>query len=309
MAGGFLCCPETLMTDGLSSGGGAGGRAAGEGAGRGVLQRAPVSSERPCQRGGRTADLASPETLVRPCYLQAGWSHHTAHAPTYAHSRKASPKPGLPGPSRSSPTSLQPQLLQAACPPPTLPSHPSLHVSDPSHVFFLCRDHYFFCFLFANLASLFVFCALQQTLSLCPFPLQRPPAHISTACPGPAPAMAEAWPTQHRPQEPESYGPRSQGQVDEPQLPCPSLRGTISGHHLQFLKGASRAEPGHPQCNHLLTHLPALPSLSWASPCFLGAPPRETTPTLVFVAGPAFGGPGLSHLPQAPNSSCFAHVL
>lgn len=68
------------------------------------------------------------------------------------------------------------------------------------------------------------------------------------------------------------------------------------GHHLQFFKGASRAEPGHPQCNHLLTHLPALLSLSWASPCFLGAPPRETTPTLVFVAGPAFGGPGLSHL-------------
>lgn len=169
----------------------------------------------------------------------------------------------------------------------------------------------------ANLASLFVFCALQQTLSLCPFPLQRPPAHISTAGPGPAPAMAEAWPTQHRPQKPGSYELSSshsrgaRGRWMNPSFLVPPSEAQFRGTICSFSKGASRAEPGHPQCNHLLTHLPALPSLSWASPCFLGAPPRETTPTLVFVAGPAFGGPGLCHIPQAPNSSCYvpSHVL
>lgn len=85
------------------------------------------------------------------------------------------------------------------------------------------------------------------------------------------------------------------------------------GHNCEAQPTVSQRAPAglSTVTQHLLTHLQGLPSLPWAPPCFQGAPPRETTPTLVLVAGPALGSPRLSHLPGAPNSSsCVpSHVL
>lgn len=148
----------------------------------------------------------------------------------------------------------------------------------------------------------------------CPYALSHSRGHQHTF-PLLAPGLLRQWRrrdqhnTDHRSQG--VMGPGARGRWTNPSFLVPPSEAQFRGTICSFSKGTSRAEPGHPQCNHLLTHLPALPSLSWASPCFLVASPRETTPTLVFVAGPAFGGPGLSHLPQAPNSSCYvpSHVL
>lgn len=189
-------------------------------------------------RSGISRDTGG--AIPPPSWAEPSHSPHSTHA----HSRKASPKAGLPGPSRSSPTSLQPQLLQAACPPPTLPSHPSLHVSDPSHVLFLCRDHYFFS-LFPPGKPGFPICLLRLAADTVLMPFPTPEATsthfhcLPWACSGNGGGVANTAQTPGARESRAQQQPqlRSQGQVDEPQLPCPSLRGTISGHHLQFPKG------------------------------------------------------------------------
>lgn len=177
----------------------------GLGCGEGRNCRVPVSSERPCRRGRRTEDLDSPETLVGLSHLLDGQSHHTARPPTHAHSRKAGPKPGIPGHSGSSPTSLQPQLLQVARPPPTLPSHPSLHVFDPSHVRILCLDHHSLS-LFPPCKPGFPVALLSLVADAALMPLSHPTGHQHTF---PLLALGLLWRRwrrgQHRPDH------RSQG--------------------------------------------------------------------------------------------------
>ena len=93
-------CPETLMTDGLSSGGGAGAGLLGTG----LWWRGPRGHERPCWRGRRNDD---PEFRV-PGGALTSWTGgaDTRPAPcTPAHSRKAHHKPAIRDPSWSSPTS------------------------------------------------------------------------------------------------------------------------------------------------------------------------------------------------------------
>lgn len=122
------------------------------------LQRGPVSSERPCQRGWRIDDLESPETLARLSHLLDGQSHHPAHPHTHAHTERPALSLAF------QPRPVQPDLPPASAPPGSKSTthaafSPFPHAPGPSHVLFLCLDHpsFFLYFILANRASIFLF--------------------------------------------------------------------------------------------------------------------------------------------------------
>lgn len=259
------CCPETLMTDGLSSGGGAGSRDAGETAGT-ELQRGPVSSERPCHRGQRTEDLESPETWAGLSHLLDGQSHHPAHPRTHAHT--ARPALSL----AFQPRPVQPDLSPASAPPGSESATHTAFSPFPSRPWpFACAlplpGSPFLLSLFRPCKRGFHISLLSLAAGTVLMPLSRP---ISSALTGHSPAIvAVVWLLQDRPQE-QGVKNSAAASAEEPgsRWTNPSLLAPQRHdfeHDLQFLKGPGRDEPSHPQCNHLLTHLHGLPSLPCAS--------------------------------------------
>lgn len=124
--------------------------------GRGLLQRGAGWAENALARGteGQRNEDSGPETLAGgPTSWVSGAA--TQRTPrSHAHSRKASPKPGLRGPSRSSPTASS--LSSSTQDILTHKAHVTLPFVPLCLAGLLSRGRLSFCFLLPNPASMFL---------------------------------------------------------------------------------------------------------------------------------------------------------